>query len=350
MNMAIVPWEDVYLNDEIFNLNNSTLNRDNSVVPFHMMQEYLNLNGCALHTIDKFTDIQGLDMIVFFNFNTKFYKNIEKYKMYDRTIYIAFEPPVVDTNHSKEGFDLLLHYFKYILTWNDDLVDNERIFKFMYPYNFSFSKGYSFQEKKLLVNISSNKESDEADELYSERKRIIQYFDNNPLFELYGNNWESLSFRSYRGKAITKSDVYHKFKFAVCLENMNHAKGYITEKILDCFCAQTVPIYMGPDNIDMYVPKECYINYREFANLDELDSFISSMNENEYKTYLFAAQQFLKSDKVNAFSPNNLSNMLMDLAKKRDFEFISDKKLVQYKLHRKIKNSMKIVRKKLCSY
>ena len=57
----------------------------------------------------------------------------------------------------------------------------------------------------------------------------------------------------YQGKCDKKAETYHKYKFAICFENMKNIKGYVTEKILDCLTAGIVPVYAGADNIEEYV-------------------------------------------------------------------------------------------------
>ena len=52
---------------------------------------------------------------------------------------------------------------------------------------------------------------------------------------------------SWRGPARSKSETLGRYTFALCFENMV-LKGWITEKIFDCFYSGTVPIYLGaPD-------------------------------------------------------------------------------------------------------
>ena len=50
--------------------------------------------------------------------------------------------------------------------------------------------------------------------------------------------------RVYRGIATSKAEVLGKYTFALCFENQI-LKGWITEKIFDCFFAGTIPILRG---------------------------------------------------------------------------------------------------------
>lgn len=334
--IALVPWEAIYNNDALFDSNNTVLNRDNCALVFTGLREYLNKYNWQIHTIDLYANLCEVDVILFFSFDLKWYKIIKTLKLLDRTIYMAWEPPVVDINHFNGGIRLLKKYFKYILTWNDKMVDNKRIFKYMYPYYFEAKKSnVAFEQKKLLVNISNNKFSYVKNELYSERKKVISYFDSEDGFSLYGSNWDANKIKSYKGKAASKKEVYYNFKFALSLENMKNIDGYITEKIFDCFCAGTVPIYWGAQNIDKYIPKDCYISYCDFKSLNELRSYIVNMKKDEYQKFVDKGQQFINSDAISPFQIESLGSIIRELSEnisKSNFKLKG--RLLEYKLYR----------------
>jgi hypothetical protein len=51
-------------------------------------------------------------------------------------------------------------------------------------------------------------------------------------------------------------------------------KGYITEKIFDCFYAGTVPIYYGASDISDFIDPKSFIDYQNFSGLTDLKRFI----------------------------------------------------------------------------
>lgn len=307
--LAIVPWGSVFQDDQIFNLDNNILNRDGCLKIYCDIRSCLRKKGWETHTIDYYSDLSEVDWILFFYFDHSQYLNILEKGLLNKCVYYAFEPPVVDNHHSEQGIRRLLKFFPYIMTWNDALVDNKRIFKFMYPYNFNVEwSTVPFSCRKLLVNISGNKYSQHNRELYSERERVVSFFDNSTEFELYGTNWNKEVHHSYKGLANKKSIVYHNFKFALCLENMWDIDGYVTEKILDCFCSGTIPIYWGAKNIDEYIPSECYIPYTKFDNLEEMYFFLNKMTEDEYEVYLKNISLFLQSSNIKVFSAETFAD------------------------------------------
>lgn len=65
---------------------------------------------------------------------------------------------------------------------------------------------------------------------------MIEYLEQNDHeFDLYGYGWEKEGFKSYKGSVKDKLEILSHYKYCVCYENMRGEKGYITEKIFDCF-------------------------------------------------------------------------------------------------------------------
>ena len=91
-----------------------------------------------------------------------------------------------------------------------------------------------------------------------------------------------------------KLNTLSKYKFNLCFENCV-ADGYISEKIIDCLKAHTIPIYLGTPNIDKYFPKDCYIDFREFKNYQALLKFIKDMDQKTYDHYIENGKKFLRS-------------------------------------------------------
>jgi len=92
--------------------------------------------------------------------------------------------------------------------------------------------------------------------------------------------------------------VLKNYKFTLCFENTKGSRGYITEKIFDCFAAATVPIYYGAPNVGDYIPKECFIDFRNFRNYESLYTFLHEMTVIDYQSYLDAVKEFIKTEKI----------------------------------------------------
>lgn len=260
------------------------------------------------HTTLKVTDLANdkdtyeLSYIVIWN-KPHFLKekNLAKFPL-KKTVLFMWEPPVTQKDLYADQFT---SKFKRIYTWDDDLVDNKKYFKFYYPVLQNMRDNLpSFSERKLLTQISGNKKSKHKKELYSHRLSVIEYFQEKPEgeFEFFGTGWKKKNFRHYKGAPADKHETLKNYKFSICYENMQEIKGYVTEKIFDCFAVGTIPIYWGASNITDYIPKDCFIDRRDFASFEDVLSHIRSMDQETYSTYLKNIQVFLESDKAKLFS------------------------------------------------
>jgi hypothetical protein len=219
-----------------------------------------------------------------------------------KLIIFLWEPPVIFKDIYKKSF---FERFKRVYTWNDDLVDNKKFFKFYYPVLKPMQKDLPpFEERKLLTQLSTNRKSKHSKQLYTERETAIKFFEDKPegTFDFYGHAWEKKGYKNYRGTPPDKFATLKNYRFSICYENMRDVKGYITEKIFDSFSAGNVPIYWGASNVTDYIPKNCFIDRRDFADLSELYDYIRNMDKATFETYLENIQAYLQSDKAKLFS------------------------------------------------
>lgn len=190
-------------------------------------------------------------------------------------------------------------YFHKIFTWNSEkFADDNNIVNFFLPMvNSQAVANVDFKEKSFLTLIASNKNSIYKNELYSERKKVINYFENtNDDFSFYGYGWSDDVYKNYKGKIQNKIKTLSQYKYCICFENMCNVNNYITEKLFDCFEAQCVPIYWGAKNIKELVPEKTYIDYRDFNSIEELLIYLQNIDEEEYYKYLENMRSFLSSD------------------------------------------------------
>ncbi|WP_318466391.1 glycosyltransferase family 10 domain-containing protein [Photobacterium leiognathi] len=329
-----------HLNNKLFDMKDINTNRDNCNYPMFLLKDSL-----AKESIDLSTyDINHADKSDF-----SFYFDYSKPLGFAKKNYLfLFESDVIAPNGWK--LDVQKKFDK-IFTWKDSLVDNKKFFKINYTHLFPseaelVEKYIPFYEKKLCTLISGNKIASHPNELYSKRVDIIKWFEKNHLseFEFYGVGWDRpisknkyinyifskktilnrffYNFESYKGSVESKSETLKKYKFTICFENAQMIEGYITEKIFDCFFAGSVPIYWGAPNISTHIPKECYIDFRDFNNYSELYDFIKNIDESTYNIYIESAREFLLSSKSNQFKAKALSDTII----KHIIEDIRDEK------------------------
>lgn len=93
---------------------------------------------------------------------------------------------------------------------------------------------------------------------------------------------------SYQGRRVeNKRSFEQEHKFSIACENSRH-NGYITEKILQSFAANTVPIYWGAADVGKDFNEKAFINVGSFSTLDELVSYIKEVDQDDelYLKYL----------------------------------------------------------------
>lgn len=328
MKKATLVVQKAYQANEIFNINNKHLNRDNCLACFRYLKEEFRLHGVDLSTQD-INHIDSSEIIIYNDMPRK----LPSQKNKQKSFLLIFESEVI----RKDNWNLDRHeQFEKIFTWNDLYIARAKYIKI----NFSHElKDFSlYQDKKRLgmcTMISGNKFYKHSKELYSARKNVISWYEENTSnsFEFYGMGWNEYYFKGplkqlnrfkllkdlfkpntsslYRGVVTNKLDTLSNYKFCICYENAKDITGYITEKIFDCFFAGTIPIYWGAPNIKDHVPYNCFIDRREFDNFSELVSFIEKMTENEINTYRLNIKKYLASEKVYQFTCTYFSRAIV---------------------------------------
>ena len=229
----------------------------------------------------------------------------------EKMILFIWEPPAVQP----EAYDPIRQSrFHKIYTFNDDLVDHVRFFKFYLPYlSPRVEPIVPYEERKFLTLIASRMKSCHLQELYSQREKLIRFFEARPFepFDLYGRYWEKLHFVNYRGSIPGKLQVLKNYKFAIAYEN-SHINGYITEKLWDCFAMGVVPVYWGADNITDYVPADCFIDRRRFKDDAEMLAFLKAMPREEWEGYVKRSGAFLKTKTAQLFTNENYARKIAE--------------------------------------
>lgn len=164
-------------------------------------------------------------------------------------------------------------------------------------------------------------------DLYVERLHAIAYFGQGSDFHLYGAGWtrppagtrgrfDSAIARSYRGPVSyrDKDSVLERYRYVICYENTIFP-GYITDKIFDCFFAGAIPIYLGAPDIEQFVPRETFIDKRDFDDYSELATFLDELTSPQAHGYLEAAREFLGSSHFEKFTSDDFVRRVSDAIK-----------------------------------
>ena len=172
--------------------------------------------------------------------------------------------------------------------------------------------------KNAICMISGNKSSHVPHELYSKRIEVARWFaDHSKIpFDVYGA--PPFALPNYRGPCpvAQKLNRLKQYRYNLCFENTDDpvlSAGYVTEKILDCLETRTIPIYLGATNIEQYIPPDCFIDLRNFADYRDLDAFLTSMTEAKYKKYIECIDDFVCAGGLNKYSETELYHQIVDV-------------------------------------
>ncbi len=116
----------------------------------------------------------------------------------------------------------------------------------------------------------------------------------------------------YKGPTQNKYETLSKYHFSLCFENMS-MRGYVTEKIFDCFYAGTIPIYMGAQDIEELIPLNSFIDFRNFSSWDSMLRFIDTLALDDITRMRHFGRSFILSDAckryqkslINIFFPSS---------------------------------------------
>jgi len=318
--------------------NNKSLYKDKLFdSPFIYLQSELKNFKIELHTLD-YCSIEMADKVLFFNFNKKLLRKCIKCgKKKEDLILFLWEPKSeIPLQFIKKNHD----YFYKIFTMYELNHNIKKYYHFNYPQGQTFKyELLSFKERKFLTLINSNKYCYNKYEFYSKRMDFIKYADNkNFEFDLYGINWEKnliniyrrktinlfisalknkkitnfindllysgRKIKNYKGKTNDKYNVLEMYKFCICFVNED---GYLSEKIFDCLFTGTIPIYWGYCKIENYLPKKCYIDFRDFDfNYDKLITYLNEFEEEKFNEMQKAGRDFILSDEFLKWKPEVL--------------------------------------------
>lgn len=327
-------YESLNKNNFLFNELNTSIG-DNLLAPFHELLRQANMRNIIVGTSDVI-DVTEADALVFLDYPDSSNPKAQSMLRVQAPKYlVVFESPLVRKLPSK---DQLLLEFDRIFTYDDSLVDGDRILKINYAFDFP-KKIIPIKrvDKKLLTLIAGNKKCNSLNELYSKRLEAINWFDKNTPneFEFYGVGWDLFDFgpnlpwralnrfnflrramakrfKTYRGAIARKNSVLRKYQFAICYENVANVPGYVTEKIFDCFLAGCVPVYWGANNVSSHIPKDCYIDKSEFTTYDALYGYLKSIDDSIYDQYIENINEFICSEQGSAFSSERFSMAILD--------------------------------------
>lgn len=114
------------------------------------------------------------------------------------------------------------------------------------------------------------------------------------------------------GPVPDKLEFERKHKFSICCENSSHS-GYTTEKLVESFAAQTVPIYWGDPEVTKIFNPKAFINAMDYDTLDDVLAAVKAIDSSD-NLY----QQMLREPAMKA------QNMTLDRQFQLMIEFLKN--------------------------
>ena len=140
-------------------------------------------------------------------------------------------------------------------------------------------------QRKFCSFVVSNANADPYREIFF--KRLSEYKKVDSGGRLYNN---------VGGPVSDKLEFISQYKFNIAIEN-NSSPGYTTEKIMEPFVSETLPIYWGNPLIkDDFNPK-AFINLHDFASIEDAVNFIVNVDNNDelYLKYFQYGSQLISA-------------------------------------------------------
>jgi len=277
--------------------------------------------GIEINTLDRNVD-QDVEFEMYVEGQALTERKVPKYLL-------ALENPHINSLNTSKEYCL---QFDHVFTWNPYIGELANTTVLMVPNQVRTQAIPTFAERTIfscLINANKRFKTDEENDLYEERLRVIRWYEaHHPCdFELYGLGWDKPSpafttteklirrvnrlrsqllgyrpFPSFVGPIANKDIVLLNAKFSFCYENVKDLPNYITEKIFDSLMAGCVPIYWGANNVTNYIPKECFIDRRDFDSMEVLHAFLKGIDASQYQLYQDAIAQFLQDSQMQLFN------------------------------------------------
>jgi len=356
--LYIDPPSHHFLRDQLFNSERVAYGGDQLMAPYVYLRDFFTSRGVTVHTADYIPEAVSETQIVYVSIgNLENYPKLIKRNDIILSGLIALECPIVDPSLYR-GLKKASRYFKRIFSWSDSkslerfVGASLNLETIRWPQSFDdvHEEIWKCDDRKFLIMINSNKlPRIYWNELYTERLRAVEFFESYSEIELYGPGWNEPPYRLgktwvpytlkrfyrkllhywlyiypdnkleaarrvYKGIADSKSKTLGSYTFALCFENMI-LKGWVTEKIFDCFFAGTIPVYWGAPDIESYVSPECFIDMRQFDSYEKLRFFLKSLNKSDVEKYKQNARNYLKSNLYRQFGKDAFVDLFRKIVK-----------------------------------
>ena len=173
-----------------------------------------------------------------------------------------------DPNFDNTDYAIGIHYIDMGDRYFRKPTETHQLSAIQTVYNVTQVKNIDIPSKKFCAWVVSNGGG-------SERNK---FFDKLSQYKVVDSGG---SFRNNVGGPVgDKLEFLSHYKFSICMEN-SKTQGYISEKLVDCFEAGTIPIYYGDDTILELLNNKSYIHVKSEDEFDEKIELIKQIDNND---------------------------------------------------------------------
>lgn len=200
--------------------------------------------------------------------------------------------------------------FDLILTWHKEVLDSCSNAK-LFPFGTSWILDFDLKKEKeyCITSIVGGKKLTPNQILRKELPKLINRFNSVPLhlFNSRNNpyNGEPIINRVIQDESI-KNELFYS-QYHISIENVCQP-NYFSEKLIDCFQTNTVPIYLGCTNISDF------FDVRGMIIVEDLDDIINKCNLITPTTYQemlpYIRENYQKSIKYAKFRETLRDNII----------------------------------------
>ena len=143
----------------------------------------------------------------------------------------------------------------------------------------------NYENKSRNISIIASNKS--MCKLHKVRAQLAKYYMYSDKVDTYG--------RAVGRYIAKKADALEKYRYSIVIEN-SITPYYFTEKILDCFAAMTVPIYLGATRIEEFFNSKGIITIDEglLDDFSKIDTIIECCCERDYEERIDAIRDNFK--------------------------------------------------------
>jgi len=356
--LYIDPPTHHFLQDRLFDPATAPQHGDNILAPYIAIREKLGRLGIPVHTADLMPSSGNGTRFIYVSVGRiPDLAKLAARKEVTLSAFFAMECPIVEPTLYRD-LPKVQRYVRRIFTFcdADQLVPFTRkpvaTCRFVWPQcaDGVDEDAWRRTDRKFLAMINANKLPRVYDrELYTERLRAVEFFHRFNEIDLYGRGWDKAPMQlgrtwvpwtlrrahsalweakqrvlpdpiysavaaASRGPIGSKAATLGGYRFAICFENMI-LQSWITEKIVDCFRAGCIPVYLGAPDIEKWIPPDAFIDMRAFEGFDDLRRFLHSLSAADVERHRRAARDFVASPAFEPFRPATFAEIFLRIVR-----------------------------------